>query len=118
MVAQQVLVLFVVVRIRLGQQKGDIPSGMSPFLLSDYLPFIKVEPYWLRASAKAAPALNLATFLAAMVIFSFVWRLIPSRAGRSFTLNVPKPMSCTLSPSTSAFLIASRVASKAFFAFV
>ena len=37
MVAQQVLVLFVVVRIRLGQQKGDIPSGTSPFLLSDYL---------------------------------------------------------------------------------
>jgi NAD(P)-dependent dehydrogenase (short-subunit alcohol dehydrogenase family) len=47
--------------------------------------------YLLSASANSAPALNFATFLAAIWIFSLVAGLIPSRAGRSFTLKVPKP---------------------------
>lgn len=41
----------------------------------------------------SAPALNLATFLAAIVIFWRVAGLMPSRAGRSVTAKVPKPTS-------------------------
>lgn len=50
-----------------------------------------VYAYLFTASANSAPALNLATFFAAILIFCFVAGLIPSRAGFSFTLKVPKP---------------------------
>ena len=60
--------------------------------------------------------MNFATFFAAILIFSLVAGLIPSRAGRSLTLNVPKPTRAILSPATSASLTAATVASRAFFA--
>ena len=85
MVAQQVLVLFVVVRIRLGQQKKVIQKN--------HLFCMSIRDVQLNESASSAPALNLATFFAAILIFSLVEGLIPSRAARSETLKVPKPMS-------------------------
>jgi hypothetical protein len=81
----------------------------ASFLIFNFL------QYYLIASDNSAPALNFATFLAAILILAFVAGLIPSRAGRSLTLNVPKPTSCTLSPATRASLIAATVASNAFF---
>nr|DAW09899.1 MAG TPA: hypothetical protein [Caudoviricetes sp.] len=65
-------------------------------------------------AASSAPALNLTTFLAAIVIFSLVAGLIPSRAGRSLIENVPKPRIATLSPSLRAPEMASSTASSAF----
>ncbi|SHF42969.1 hypothetical protein SAMN05444288_0564 [Hoylesella oralis] len=49
---------------------------------------------YFTASASSAPTLNLATFFAGILIFCpFLAGLTPTRAGRSVTLNVPKPMS-------------------------
>ena len=69
--------------------------------------------YLLSASANSAPALNFATFLAAIWIFSLVAGLIPSRAGRSFTLKVPKPTNWILSPAMRASFKALVVALRA-----
>ena len=88
MVAQQVLVLFVVVRIRLGQQRirkeADRDSLLFCFPFSrkkgtrvSSLPFFQTKVAYLTAPAKSAPALNLTTFLAGIVTFCFVSGLIP-----------------------------------------
>src|SRR5574344_691720 len=70
--------------------------------------------FYLIAPANSAPALNLATFLAAIVIGFFVAGLIPLRAPRVATENVPKPTKLTLSPAARALETLATTASRAF----
>ena len=81
----------------------------TPWLLVCY------ESFHFTASAKSEPALNLATFFALILIGCLVDGLIPVRAARLATENVPKPTRLTLSPFTRALLILLIVASRAFF---
>lgn len=67
-------------------------------------------------SFKSAPALNLITFFAAIVISSPVRGLRPLRSPRSVTEKEPKPTSETRSPLLSAPAVASMNASRARFA--
>ena len=62
------------------------------------------------AADRAAPALNLATVLAAIFISLPVCGLRPVRASRLVALKVPKPMNCTLSPLARDAAIVSSVA--------
>ena len=66
--------------------------------------------------ASSAPALNLTTFLAAIVIASLVFGLIPVLSPFSLIENVPKPTNATLSPATNASSIAPEHASNAYLA--
>ena len=55
---------------------------------------------------KSAPALNFATFLAAILISAPVCGLRPVRALRLLTENVPNPTKITLSPFFKASAVA------------
>src|SRR5436190_14426996 len=66
--------------------------------------------------ARSAPALNLTTFLAAILISLPVWGLRPLRAARLVMLKVPKPTSATRSPFFRALVVLVTKASTARFA--
>ena len=68
------------------------------------------------AADNSAPALNLATFLAAIWIGCLVAGLIPGRVERSDTEKVPKPTKLILSPAAKALDTLFTTASRAFFA--
>src|SRR5664280_1374021 len=68
---------------------------------------------YFTASFKPFPALNTATFFAAILMALPVWGFLPVRAFLFLTANVPNPTSVTESPFLSAFLIAASVASTA-----
>ena len=93
--------LFIISRVIYKTQQVGVDAYLLCFLFSDYL---------FTASFNALPALKAGVLQAAIVMFSFVRGLIPTRSPRSRTSNVPKPISCTLSPFAIAFVIASRVA--------
>ena len=63
--------------------------------------FLRLNINYLTASANSAPALNLATFLAGILIAFLVAGLIPVRAALLATEKVPKPTKLTLSPDLS-----------------
>ena len=63
--------------------------------------------------AKSVPALNLATFLAAILIAFPVCGLRPILAALLETEKEPKPTNATLSPFLSAFVVAVTNASNA-----
>ena len=65
---------------------------------------------YFTASLRAEPALNVGTFDSGIEIGAFVSGLIPVRAARVLTANVPKPTIETLSPSASASLTESKTA--------
>src|SRR5512137_2425396 len=73
-----------------------------------------IAAHYFTASFNALPAVNLGTFLAAILIGAPVWGFLPFLAALFVTENVPKPTRVTLSPFFSDFLIAVRAASRAF----
>lgn len=75
------------------------------------IPFIK--HCYFTASFRALAALNLGAFDAAIGNGSFVAGLIPIRAGRSATSNLPNPDKSTFPPSASVFVISSNTVSTA-----
>lgn len=80
---------------------GSVSGGSNPpgttekdDLFGPSFLFVISLTIYFTASASSAPTLNLATFFAGILIFCpFLAGLTPTRAGRSVTLNVPKPMS-------------------------
>lgn len=68
---------------------------------------------YLTASFRALPETNAGTLAAAILISLPVCGLRPVRSARWFTLKVPKPTSCTASPSFRDSVIAARVDSRA-----
>src|SRR3989344_84893 len=68
---------------------------------------------YLTASFKTLPALNFGFIEAAICIFSPVRGLIPCRAARFATRNVPNPAMATSSPRLIVFEIVSKTASTA-----
>ncbi len=68
---------------------------------------------YLTASFSALPETNAGTLAAAILISLPVCGLRPVRSARWFTLKVPKPTSCTASPSFRDSVIAARVDSRA-----
>lgn len=69
---------------------------------------------YLIASVSSAPALNLATFFAGIVMASLVEGLIPLLSALSPTEKVPKPTKEILSPSFKALVTTDTKASTAF----
>ncbi len=69
---------------------------------------------YFTTSANFAPALNFATFFAAILIAAPVAGLTPLRASRFATEKVPKPTIVTLSPFAKAPVTAASNASRAF----
>ena len=67
------------------------------------------------AADNSAPALNLATFFAGIVIVAFVEGLIPVLSALSLTEKVPKPTRDTLSPAFIALVTEVMKASSALF---
>ncbi|AEW71669.1 hypothetical protein EcWSU1_00229 [Enterobacter ludwigii] len=79
-------------------------------------PFVKTvhcHASYLTASFSALPETNAGTLAAAILISLPVCGLRPVRSARWFTLKVPKPTSCTASPSFRDSVIAARVDSRA-----
>src|SRR5699024_477105 len=73
---------------------------------------------YLTASFSALPETNAGTLAAAILISLPVCGLRPVRSALWFTLKVPKPTSCTASPSFRDSVIAARVDSRAALAWV
>ena len=65
------------------------------------LEYLEIK-FYLIASVNSAPGLNLAIFLAGILIGAFVEGFIPILAALSFTEKVPKPIKETLSPPFKA----------------
>src|SRR6184192_1537303 len=80
-----------------------------PFLYRISLPYLER----LTAFFSSAPAVNFATFRAAILIVAPVCGLRPLRAFLCDTENVPKPISATRSPFFSAEVMLSTVVSMA-----
>ena len=68
----------------------------------------------LTCSFKPLPALNAGDLEAAIVIVLPFCGLRPSRAARSRTSNVPKPITCTLPPAANSSATVSNTAFTAF----
>ena len=81
------------------RKKQPRPDGIGTGQL--YLLYLENTEDYLTASFKVFPAVNFGTVIAGMVILAFVCGLIPSRAARFETLNVPKPVRVTLFPLRS-----------------
>ena len=64
-----------------------------------------IRDSYLTASFNALAALNAGAFVAGIGSGSFVAGLIPVRAARSLTSNLPKPLMSTFDPSTNAAVI-------------
>ena len=71
-------------------------DSINMLLTQSFLIFLK-RVYFI-ASDSSAPALNLATFFAGILIGALVEGLIPVLAALSDTANVPKPTKATLLP--------------------
>src|ERR1019366_5292548 len=84
-----------------------------PRKIAGHFYFLVDKDYLLTVFANSAPALNLATFLAAILIAFPVCGFLPVLAALLATEKEPKPTNATLSPFLSAFVVALTNASKA-----
>ena len=88
-----------------GESEGDIPAdGGAP------APAARSLAYLFSRSRISLPALKNGTYFSVTGTLVPVRGLRPTRAGRFFTENAPKPRSSTRSPRDSAAAISSRMA--------
>lgn len=97
---------------RARKQKRATPDGQKG-LISPFDKTVHSYASYLTASFRALPETNAGTLAAAILISLPVCGLRPVRSARWFTLKVPKPTSCTASPSFRDSVIAARVDSRA-----
>src|SRR3954465_15535158 len=81
---------------------GRISSPAEPVRAPAVIPPAPLEASYLTAFLRPEPAVKRGTLLAAIVIVSPVRGLRPSRAPRSATWNLPKPVKLTSSPAPRA----------------
>ena len=81
----------------------------------NFIPFFVVVARGYYKLAKVDPGLNLAVFLAGILMAFFVRGLIPFLALLSETEKVPNPTNTTFPPFLTSLEMASKVASNAFF---
>lgn len=95
---------------------GEIRTQSAEFPVRLRVWARRATPYLgLTASLNSFPAVNFTVRAAAISMGSPVFGFVPDRAGRSPTLNEPKPINWTVSLSATAFLMVRRSASRTLF---